>query len=199
MTQTPGRTTRHHDDDTCAGEPRTVDAYGADAIRLRARRLIAHAEERAWPRVAIHADWATRHYGPPGDYFLCTLLAACVRQSPAPRPTAFHGLPQLSLAVPEGDPEAAALCDYLASYRTLNRYPLAQGGALRAARLPLQTFLLHLHLGDTHAARRQWLNIHEHGTQDPLTPAAFVTLLALWAARALSRSRQLAVQTAPFN
>lgn len=199
MTPPPGRTA-HHDGDGCTGQPRTVDPDGAEAIRYRAKRLITRAAALAWPEAVIHGDWVADHYGPPGEFFLSTLMAGYVRRGFHP-PTGpgFGGLPQLSLTVGDGDLEAVALIEYLASHRRLDRSPLAQGGALQAARLPVQTFMLHLHVGDTHAARRQWLVIQDIGREHPLLPAAFAALLTLWAARATFGSRQLAARTAPFN
>ena len=199
MTPPPGRTF-HRDDDGCTGQPRTVDPDGADAIRFLAKRVITRASGGAWSEVAIHADWAADHYGPPGEFFLCTLLAGYVRKGFQP-PTGdlLGGLPQLALTVGDGDLEAAALYEFLLSHRRLSGSPLEQCGALQAARLPLQTFLMFLHVGDTPAARRQWLHVYDHGTQAPLIPPAFASLLVLWAARATFGSRHLAVQTAPLN
>jgi len=198
MTTPPGRTP-HHEGDGCTGQPRTVDPDGAEAIRYRAKRLITRAATGAWPEAVIHGDWAADHYGPPGEYFLSTLLAGYVRKGHQPPSTGMGGLPVLALTVGDGDLEAAALFEYLISHRRLHGSPLEQCGALQAARLPLQSFLMFLHIGDTPAARRQWLNVYDHGSDAPLIPPAFATLLTLWAARAVFGSRPLAVQTAPLN
>lgn len=199
MTTPPPGRTAHHDGDGCTGQPRTVDPDAADAIRYRAKRLITRAATGSWPEAVIHGDWVSDHYGPPGEYFLSTLLAMYVRKGPQPRSTGMGGLPQLALTVGDGDLEATALFEFLTSHRRLQGSPLEQCGALQAARLPLQTFLMFLHVGDTPAARRQWMTVYDHGTDAPLVPAAFATLLTLWAARAMFGSRHLAAQAAPFN
>lgn len=87
----------------------------------------------------------------------------------------------------------------MASHRRLTSSPPDQCGALGAARLPLQTFVMFLHVGDTPAARRHWLNLTAHGTAQPLIPPAFAALLITWAARAALGSRHMARQTAPLN
>lgn len=200
MTTPPGRTTAHYDGDGCTGQPRTVDPDGADAIRYRAKRLVTRAASGSWPEAVIHGDWVSDHYGPPGEFFLSTLLAGYVRHGhQPPSGPGMGGLPQLSLTVCDGDLEAAALFEYLTSHRRLQGTPLEQCGALQAARLPLQTFLMFLHVGDTPAARRQWLAVYDEGARLPLVPAAFAALLTLWAARATFGFRQLTAQAAPLN
>lgn len=201
MTQPPGRTA-HYDGDGCTGQDRTVDSDGAEAIRYRAKRIITRAAVSAWPEAVIHGDWVADHYGRPGEYFLSTLLAAYIRQShqtPAASSVLGGPPPQLALTVPDGDPEAADLFEYQVSHRRLTGSPIAQWEALGAVRLSLQTFLLHLHVGDTRAARRHWLNLYDHGKDNPLIPPAFATLLITWAARSVFGTRQLATNTAPLN
>lgn len=196
MTERPPGRTAHQEGDGCTGQPRTVDTDGADAIRHRAKLLITRAHTGAWPEAVIHGDWVADHYGVPGEYFLSALLAMYVRKG---QPISRPGPPQLALTVGNGDLEAAALFEYLTSHRRLAAPPLEQCGALQAARLPLQTFLTFLHTGDTPAARRHWLDFHAHGTSTPLVPAAFATLLTLWASRATFGSRHLAGQTSPLT
>ncbi|MFF9265886.1 hypothetical protein [Streptomyces longwoodensis] len=192
MTQPPGRTA-HYEGDGCTGQDRAVDTTGAEEITYRAKRLVIRVHTSAWPEALIHGDWVADHYGNPGSYYLSTLLAGYVRQAHP------HALPQLPLTVPDGDLEAAALYDCLLDHRRLPATQPEQCAALTAARLPLQAFLLQLHVGDTPAARRQWTDVHRHGHTHPLIPPAFAALLILWATRATLGSRHKTRQTAPLN
>lgn len=195
MTQPPGR---HHDGDGCTGQPRPLDADATAAIRLRAKRLLHHAFDADWDQVTIHGDWVALHYGPPGEYYLSTVLASYIRTGNSYGQTRMLRLPLLSAAVPARDPEAAALFEYLASHRRLPRTPLGQGGDLEAARLPLQQFLLHLHAGDQPAAMSQWHQVYEHSRQHPHHALAFTALLIVWTRRALFGPTPRHV-TAPLN
>lgn len=192
ITPPPGHTA-HHDGDGCTGQPRPITPEAARHIAYRARRIIARAHQGDWPEAINHADWVADHYGPPGEYHLSTLLAGHINWGARP------GHPQLALSIPARDPEAAALFEHLASHRRLTSTPPDQCRALGAVRVPLQTFVMFLHVGDNHAARRHWLNLHKHATANPLIPPAFATLLITWAARTAFDSRQNRARTAPLN
>jgi hypothetical protein len=196
MTTPPGRTA-HHDGDGCTGQHRTVDTEGADDIGYHTRRLIICAAEGRHPEAVIHGDWAAVHYGAPGEFFLCAQLAHYVLRGDHGRPSAY--VPLLPALVPEGDLEAAELLDHVATHRGLAASPREQFGALKAARFPLNTFILHFHKGDTRSAEWQWSHLCQQADEAPLLLPAFGATLALWAARATFGTRHTAAQAAPLN
>lgn len=188
----------HRDGDGCAGQPRPLDDHAIDAVRLRARRLLQSAAASDWTQATIHGDWVALHYGPPGEYFLSLVLAGYIRTGNSYSRTRVLRLPMLTSAVPARDPEAAVLFEHLASHRRLTWSPLEQDGALEAARLPLQQFLLHLHAGDQTSAMDQWHRVYEQGKQHPPIALAFTALLLVWARRALFGPETRST-TAPLN
>lgn len=199
MTQPPGRTA-HHDGDGCTGTPRTVDTDAADDIGYRARRIITRAAISDWADTAAHADWTALHYGPPGEFFLSALLAGYVRQGLRPRGNQHEPLPQLAILVPSGDLQAVSLFEHLASRRALPGSAFDHWHAIGSARLPLQTFMLALYVGDQRGAQEQWLELHEQGRNgSPLLPLAFSAQLTLWASRAMLGDRHEARATADLN
>lgn len=208
MTQPPGRSP-HHSGDGCTGQPRPLNLDEGYEIRSGARRMIANVgltnpqtANRPWDTIADEGAYIARHFGPEGEWFLTGLLAEYVRRGAAPNLRGPGDLPVLSLAVPPCDPQAAALLVTLAERHRQPGSADEQCAHLEAARMPLQTFMLHMHLTSHRAARQQWVSVfqHDHGTP-LLTALGFTAQLVVWAARATLPAQKgpTASTTAPMN
>ncbi|MFC4328308.1 hypothetical protein ACFPC0_10770 [Streptomyces andamanensis] len=189
MTQPPGRTA-HRDGDGCTGQHRTVDPEGADEIRYRVRRALTRADVGDWDETAVHAEWAAQHYGSPGEYRYDFTLSHYVREglrTTARRATGtdYHPVPALDASVPLNDREAISLFERMAARRNLTGTSLERLRDLIVARLPLQSFLLHLHTEEPLRALRMWSHVQSTGRRhSQLLPLAFTAQLTIWATRA---------------
>lgn len=186
MMRPPGRSARstHYDGDGCTGEPREITLAEGYEIREAARTLLLTAEAGDWHDAVSAGDAVALHYGPRGEWFLSSLLAEYISRGAEPHQRGPGRLPQIALTVPEGDPAAPALLREMAARRRQPAAPGAHALALRDARIPLQTFVLHFHNADVFAARRVWAGVYRHDGNTPhLTALAFTAQLVMWSAR----------------
>ncbi|MFE2934884.1 hypothetical protein [Streptomyces sp. NPDC059278] len=210
MTQPPGRSP-HHSGDGCTGQPRSLNLDEGYEIRSSARRMITtvalaasypQGTNRPWDAIADEGAYLARHFGPEGEWFLTGLLAEYVHRGATPNLRGPGELPVLSLAVPPCDPQAAALLFALAERHRQPDSTDEQCAHLEAARVPLQTFMLHMHLTNHRAARQQWVSVFQHDNGTPLLAAlGFTAQLVVWAARATLPAQKgpTASATAPMN
>jgi hypothetical protein len=194
MTRLPGYAI-HADGDGCTGERRALSGPDIRAIQHELRHLLTATAAQDYDTAARRGGGVALHYGPEGEWTLCNLLAEHIRRGTSQAIRDPRNVPCIALSVPAGDPEALALLSVLAIHHRQRATFTQQCEALEAARLPLQTFLLHVNATDHAAARRHWENtfLHTDGAL-PLTALGFTAQLVLWAARTLA-PRQPAAQT----